>query len=214
MFGVCGVARYNADITGSLTVLTYLFPFCSEVSVLLQVTWLPALCHLILKVLFQPTGCPPHPHLSSSYKTASHRQRALCHFVTRLTFQMGEAEETCPPLPLSPRLFPEGPGQHTLGEGTFDKKVDRKGLALCWTCSALAKVGQSHCILHVWEKCLLFSFSFFWSLRASSLGFPSDWCPPPLGKSPVLLSGFMANFVHCALLAEAPGGRCGAGPGR
>lgn len=37
---------------------------------------------------------------------------------------------------------------------------------------------------------------------------------PLWGKSLVLLPGFLANFVHCALLAEAPGGRCGAGPGR
>lgn len=74
VFGVCGVARYDADITGSLKVLTYLFPFCSEVLVLLQVTRLPALCHLILKILFQPTGCSPisplaikQPHIDSEH---------------------------------------------------------------------------------------------------------------------------------------------------
>lgn len=56
VLSVCGVARYRADIKGSLLALAGLFPFCSETLAPLQVTQPPTLCHLTLKTLSQPTG--------------------------------------------------------------------------------------------------------------------------------------------------------------
>lgn len=86
MLSVGGVARYGADISGSLTALTSLFPFCPGP------LELPVLCHLILEILFQPTGCPGPPCLSLLVIKQPHTDSE--HFVTlvtRLTFQMGEA---------------------------------------------------------------------------------------------------------------------------
>lgn len=55
------------------------------------------------------------------------------------------------------------------------------------------------------------SLSFGLSRKAVRVSLVIGVLPPSLGKSLVLLPGLVANFVHCDLLAEAPGGWWGAG---
>lgn len=58
------------------------------------------------------------------------------------------------------------------------------------------------------------SLSFGLSVKAARVSLVIGARGSALGGSRVLLPGLAANFVLCAILAEAPGGRCGAGPGR
>lgn len=94
--------------------------------------------------------------------------------------------------------------------------MDRKGLRLWVRPSALLlqKLDSVIAFSMFGKNAFSASLSSGLSVRAARVSLVIGVCPPSLGKSLVFLPGLVANFVHCALLAEVPGGRCGAGPGR